>query len=205
MDENKKKMLEGKIYDPFIGDLQQERINCHNLCLEYNQLTDLPPRKDEIIKILFPDSENLYLQGPIFFDFGTNTHFGKNCYANFNFSVLDICPIHIGDNVFFGPNVALMNAVHPFLPEERNSYFDKEKGYITDMEYAKPINIGSDCWIAANVVIIGGVTIGEGCVIGAGSVVTRDIPPHSFACGNPCRVKRKITKEDSIYLKKELW
>ena len=85
MDENKKKMLEGKIYDPFIGDLQKERINCHNLCLEYNQLKDLDPRKDEIIKILFPDSENLYLQGPIFFDFGTNTHFGKNCYANFNF------------------------------------------------------------------------------------------------------------------------
>ena len=121
MDENKKKMLEGKIYDPFIGDLQKERINCHNLCLEYNQLKDLDPRKDEIIKILFPDSENLYLQGPIFFDFGTNTHFGKNCYANFNFTVVDICPIHIGDNVFFGPNVSLVNAVHPLLSEERKS------------------------------------------------------------------------------------
>ena len=97
-----------------------------------------------------------------------------------------------------------MTPMHPYLPEERNLYVN-DKGIITDKEYAKPIVIEGETWIASNVIICGGVTIGTGCVIGAGSVVTRDIPANSLAAGNPCRVIREITKEDSIYLKKELF
>ena len=205
MTNNHKKMLEGKIYDPFEEKLVELRTRAHDLCREYSTLSETNPRRNEIIKELFPDAEGLCLMGPIFFDFGINTHFGKDCYANFNFTVLDCMPVKIGDRVFFGPNVSLVTPVHPLLSEERNPYFDEEKGYITDKEYNKPIVIGSDCWFGTNVVVIGGVTIGDGCVIGAGSVVTRDIPSNSLAVGNPCRVIRKITKEDSIYLKKELW
>ena len=205
MNENHKKMLEGKIYDPFVEDLRSMREKAHDLFTEFNQLKENDPRKAEIIKELFPDAVDLYIQGPLFIDYGINTHFGKGCYANFNFTVLDTCPIEIGDHVFFGPNVQLVNPLHPFLPEERNPYYDKEKGYVTDQEYGKPIKIGKDCWFGAGVIVVGGVTIGEGCVIGAGSVVTRDIPPHSLAFGNPCKVKRKITQADSIKLKKELW
>ena len=131
-------------------------------------------------------------------------YFGKGCFANFNLTILDCCPVSIGANVFIGTGVSIVTPVHPLLPTERNMYVN-EKGILTDKEYAKPIVIGSNCWIASNVTICGGVTIGDGCVIGAGSVVTRNIPAGSFAAGNPCRVIRKITKEDSIYTKKNLW
>ncbi len=97
-----------------------------------------------------------------------------------------------------------MTPIHSFLSDERNMFINKN-GVATDYEYAKPINIGSNCWIASNVTICGSVTIGSGCVIGAGSVVTKDIPEGCFTAGNPCRVIRKITEEDSIYLKKELF
>ena len=98
----------------------------------------------------------------------------------------------------------IASPVHPLLPNERNMYYD-ENNILTDKEYGKPIVIKKNCWIASNVVICGGVTIGEGCVIGAGSVVTKDIPDGVFAAGNPCKVIRKITEEDSIYKKEELW
>ena len=201
----KEKMLLGKIYDPAAEDLPSLRENAHDLCKEYNNLKESDPRRNEIIKELFPDSEGLNLTGPIFFDYGIFTKFGRGCYANFNFTVLDCAPVNIGKSVFFGVNVSLLTPVHPFIAKERNLYFNEKDGCYTDMEYAKPITIGDNCWIASNVVVIGGVTIGEGCVIGAGSVVTRDIPPHSFAAGNPCRVIREIDESDSIYLRKELW
>ena len=147
--------------------------------------------------------EGTYIQGPVQFDYG-NTTFGKECYANFNLTVLDVCPVTIGDRVFFGPNCSLVTPLHPYCKEER-CFKRKEDGTVYDLEYGKPITIGSDCWLASNVVVCAGVTIGEGCVIGAGSVVTRDIPPNSLAAGNPCRVIREITEADSVYLKKELF
>ena len=101
------------------------------------------------------------------------------------------------DNVMIGPNVTLATPMHPLLPEERNVR-KKEDGSFYNLEYAKPITIKDNCWLASNVVVCGGVTIGEGCVIGAGSVVTRDIPPYSLAAGNPCRVIRKITEKDHM-------
>lgn len=140
------------------------------------------------------------LQAPIYFDYGCNTTFGKFSGANFNFTCLDVCPVTIGDNVMIGPNVTLATPMHPLLPDERNIR-QREDGSVYNLEYAKPIVIENDCWLASNVIVCGGVTIGEGSVIGAGSVVTRDIPPHSLAAGNPCKVIRKITEMDRIELK----
>ncbi len=162
------------------------------------------PARKELLEMLLNNPNGVYLQGPIFFDYGEFTAFGKNCYANFNFTVLDCAPVTIGDNVFFGPNVTIATPIHPLLAEERNMYA-KPDGTLTDSEYAKPITVKSNCWIASNVVICGGVTVGEGCVIGAGSVVTRDIPDGVFAAGNPCKVIRKLTEQDSIKLKKDLY
>lgn len=205
MVDNKTLMIQGKIYDPSDPILVKERLTAHNLCREYNSLTEDAERRQEILKYFFPDAEGLYLTGPIFFDYGTNIKFGKNCYANFNFTVIDVCPVIIEDNVFFGPNVSILLPLHPLLAEERKLYFDEDKQYWTDKEYGKPVHIGEGTWIAGNVVINGGVKIGKHCVIGSGSVVTRDIPDGCLAFGNPAKVVRKLDKNDSIYLKKELF
>lgn len=197
----KEKMLLGKIYDPSDDELFKMRTKAHKLSQKYNNLYDDNKKRQKIIEKLIPNhGEGLYLQGPIYFDYGLFTSFGKNCYANFNFTVLDTCPVNIGDNVFFGPNCTIATPVHPFRWQERNMKL-KEDGTVYDDEYGKPITINSNCWIASNVVITGSVTIGEGCVIGAGSVVTRDIPPNSLAVGNPCRVIRQISEKDSVKYK----
>lgn len=202
----KEKMLAGKIYDPSDKELSETRLKAHKLSARYNSLfEDEEETRNKILSELIPDmGKGTYIQGPIQFDYGRFTSFGENCYANFNFTVLDVCPVKIGDNVFFGPNCMLATPVHPFRYQERNIKF-REDGTAYDDEYAKPITIGSNCWLASNVVVTGGVTIGEGCVIGAGSVVTRDIPANSLAAGNPCRVIREITEKDSIKYKKELF
>lgn len=201
----KEKMLAGKIYDPTDEELTILRTKAHRLSQHYNTLFEDDDLRNTIIDELIPSKgEGLYLQGPIYFDYGIFTSFGKNCYANFNFTVLDVCPVNIGSNVFFGPNCSLMTPLHPLRWQERNIKFKDDKTAYDD-EYAKPINIGDNCWIAANVGITGGVTIGEGCVIGAGSVVTKDIPANSLAAGNPCKVIREINEKDSIKYKKELF
>jgi hypothetical protein len=201
----KEKMLAGKIYDPTDEELTILRTKAHRLSQHYNTLFEDDDLRNTIIDELIPSKgEGLYLQGPIYFDYGIFTSFGKNCYANFNFTVLDVCPVNIGSNVFFGPNCSLMTPLHPLRWQERNIKFKDDKTAYDD-EYAKPINIGDNCWISANVVITGGVTIGEGCVIGAGSVVTKDIPANSLAAGNPCKVIREINEKDSIKYKKELF
>ncbi len=195
----REKMLSGRIYDTSDKELQAKFKRAHDLCTQYN--TALPSdekTREKILDELLPHrGEGAYLQGPIAFDYGENCTFGKNFYANFNFTVLDCGLVRIGDDVYFGPNCSLVPPVHPMLARERNIRV-KPDGTKYDLEYAKPITIGNNCWIASNVTIIGGVTIGDGCVIGAGSVVTRDIPPNSFAAGNPCRVIRAITENDSI-------
>lgn len=200
------KMLAGKLYDASDEALAVKRLRAHKLSKDYNDTyEDETAKRAEILKVLLPNlGKNSALQGPVQFDYGVNITFGDNFYANFNFTVLDCCPVTIGHDVFFGPNCSLMPPIHPLLPEERRLR-TKEDGSVYDLEYAAPITIGDNCWIAANVTVCGGVTIGSGCVIGAGSVVTRDIPSGVFAAGNPCRVIREITEKDSINLKKELW
>lgn len=195
----KEKMLAGQLYSPADPELSRLHRRAVKLARQYN-MTD---EEDEqalraIARELVPNAaEGLFLQPPVHFDYGCFTWFGKNGYANYNFTVLDCCPVRIGDNVMFGPNCTLATPVHPFWPAERNIRTAPD-GSLYDIEYARPITIGNDCWLASNVTVCGGVTIGDGCVIGAGSVLTRDIPPYSFAAGNPCRVIRPITERDRL-------
>lgn len=202
----KEKMLAGKIYDPSDEELTRLRVQAHRLSKDFNDTyEDEEEKRAEILKKLLPNlGKNSAVLSPIMFDYGVFTTFGERCFANFNLTVLDCCPVNIGDDVFFGPNCTIATPIHPLLNEERKLRF-KEDGTPYDLEYAAPINIGSGCWIASNVTVCGGVTIGKNCVIGAGSVVTRDIPDRVFAAGVPCKVIRPITENDSIYMKKELF
>lgn len=200
------KMLAGKLYDPSDKILEKQRKKAHRLSKDYNDTYDDEDKeRTEILKNLIPCmGEGTYFQGPIQFDYGLYTTFGKDCYANFNFTVLDSCPVIIGNNVFFGPNCTIATPIHPLIPKERNMC-RRENGEIYDLEYAKPIIIEDDCWLASNVIVCGGVTIGKGSVIGAGSVITKSIPCGVFAAGNPCKVIRKITENDSVKLKQDLF
>ena len=195
----KERMLKGLIYDPSDEELLALRKKSHKLCLEYNNTTeDDFEKRDAILKELdIKLGNNVYLQGPIYLDYGCFISIGDNSYANFNLTVLDTCPVTIGKNVFMGTGVSIVTPLHPLRYQERN-LFQKQNGQMTDDEYGKSIIIEDNCWIASNVIIVGGVTIGEGSVIGAGSVVTRSIPKNSLAVGNPCKVIREITEQDKI-------
>ena len=192
-------MIRGELYDPSDRELTAMRIRARKLARKYSSTDeDEPEKQTAILRELLSGSEYLPgLQAPVYFDYGCNTVFGKHCDVNFGFTCLDVCPVTIGDNVLIGPNVTIATPMHPLVPEERNVR-QREDGSLYNLEYAKPVTIEKDCWLAANVVVCGGVTIGEGSVIGAGSVVTRDIPPHSIAAGNPCRVIRQVTDEDRM-------
>ena len=206
MDSELEKMLRGALYDPSDPQLAQLRRQAHRLCKEYNDtLEEEEDRRSGILNALLPHlGEGTYLQGPIQFDYGRFTTLGCNCYANFHLTVLDCCPVTIGSNVLFGPNCSLVTPIHPLLAEERDLQL-RPDGSAYALEYAAPIVIGDSCWLSSNVTVCGGVTIGSHCVIGAGSVVTRDIPDHSFAAGVPCRVIRPITEKDSIRFRTELF
>ena len=196
----REKMAAGKVYDPFSEGMPEQRTRAHLLCRQYNETTEIDEdRRREILDELMPNrGENVYLQGPIYFDFGANITMGRDSYANFNFTVLDEGRVTIGSSVFIGPNVSLLTPIHPLRYQDRNSFFNEKTGAVTNLERAGAITIGDNCWIGGSVTVCAGVTIGEGCVIGAGSVVTRDIPAHSLAVGNPCRVLRPITDDDSF-------
>ena len=195
----KENMLSGRLYDPSDSELLSLRQRAHALSKAFNDTLETQEReRREILSALIGSlGENAYIQGPVQFDYGCFTAIGKNSYANFNFTCLDCAPVSIGANVFMGPNVSLLTPVHPLRWQERNLY-RKSDGTLTDREYARPITIEDDCWIAGNVTVCGGVTIGRGSVIGAGSVVTRPIPAGVFAAGNPCRVIRPITDADRM-------
>ena len=195
------KMLAGVLYDPAKDGLPEKRTRAHDLCREFNMLSETEERRETILRELLPHAgKNLFIYGPMIFDYGEYTSFGDNVFINFNFTCIDCAPVTIGNDVFFGPNVSILTPVHPMRFQERNM-FRNDEGNISDLEYARPISIGDNCWIAGNVTICGGVTIGNGCVIGAGSVVTRDIPDNTFAAGVPCRPVREITEKDAMDLK----
>lgn len=203
--QEKEKMLAGLIYDPADQELAELRQKAHRLSKEYNDRLETDEERVRLLDELLPNKGmNVYLQGPVQFDYGCFTTIGDNSYANFNFTCLDCCPVKIGSNVFMGPNVSLLTPVHPLRYQDRNIY-ERKDGVNTDKEYAKPITIGDNCWIAGNVTVCGGVTIGNGSVIGAGSVVTHSIPDGVFAAGVPCKVIREITEADSLENHPELF
>ena len=148
----------------------------------------------DIVKQLLGRSDGAWINPPFYCDYGFNIEVGRNFFANYNCTMLDVAKITIGDNCFMASNVAVYTAGHPIHPDSRNSMY----------EYGIPVTIGDNVWIGGNTVICPGVTIGSNCVIGAGSVVTRDIPDWSVAAGNPCRVIRKITDEDKRFYYKNI-
>lgn len=199
MEENTRRMLNGQPYRPDSHELNAFHEVAHRLCQDYNQLRDTDTtHRNQIIDQLMPHhGKQPYLQGPIQFDYGRFTTVGDHFYANFNLTVLDTCPITIGDNVMLGPNVSLITATHPLRWQQRNPR-QQSDGTFTDLELGQPINIGNNCWFGSNVTICPGVTIGDGCVIGAGAVVTHDMPANSLVVGVPARAVRQITENDHL-------
>lgn len=198
------RMRAGMIYDCLDARLAAVQKESHRLCDAYNGLgVDDEGEKQRILRLLFPQDDfgdYRVMEKPIFIDNCRELTIGKNFYSNIHFSYIGGCTASIGDHVFIGPYCTLATGIHALLPQERRIQVD-EAGKAHDYEYGKPICIGNDVWIASNVTICAGVTIGDGSVIGAGSVVTRDIPSGVIAFGNPCRVVRKLTPQDSIYLR----
>ncbi len=199
------KIMAGILFCPGDQELRKLKLRTHNLNTDYNKTyeDETEKRKEIISNIVGEIGENGFMQGPIYFHYGKHTKIGKNFFANFNLTVQDDACVTIGDNCNFGPNVTIVTPIHPMLPDERNLMFDKD-GVKRRFCYAKPVKIGNNCWFGANVVVCSGVTIGDDCVIGAGSVVVKDIPPHTFAAGNPCKVIREITEKDSMKYKPEI-
>ena len=142
-----------------------------------------------IVRELLDCSEGAFINPPFYCDYGSHIHVGKNFFANYNCTIIDVAPVTIGDNCQMAPNVAIYTAGHPVHPAARNTAY----------EYGIEITIGENVWIGGNTVILPGVHIGNNAVIGAGSVVTKDIPAWCVAAGNPCRVIREITEEDRNY------
>lgn len=147
----------------------------------------------KIVKELLGKSEDAFINPPFYCDYGSHIEVGKNFFANYNCTIIDVAKVKIGDNCQMAPNVAIYTAGHPLHPVARNSMY----------EYGISVTIGDNVWIGGNTVIMPGVHIGSNTVIGAGSVVTRDIPDWSVAVGNPCRVIKKITEEDKKYYYKD--
>ncbi|WP_242927962.1 sugar O-acetyltransferase [Pontibacter vulgaris] len=184
MKTEKEKMLAGELYDALDKQLSEERLQARLLLKQLNDSReDYPIERGRIIKELIPNAgEGLWLQPPFYCDYGYNIIVGEKVFFNFNCVVLDVMPVTIGSRTLFGPNVQIYTATHPLNYKER----------ATGLEFAKPITIGEDVWIGGSAIINPGVTIGKRSVIGAGSVVTKDIPADVFAAGNPCKVIREL-------------
>lgn len=189
----------GKMFTPAEPWRVEIKMRTHMLNQKYNTLTEfqMEERKEVLREILGELNENVTLQGPITFHYGRHTKIGKNTFINFNFTCQDDAEVTIGEHCDFGPNVTIVTPMHPLLPEERLKLMCPD-GVARRLCYAEPVHIGNNCWICANVTILPGVNIGEGCVIGAGSVVSKSIPPRSIAAGNPCRVIRTLSEADSM-------
>ncbi|HIX65915.1 MAG TPA: sugar O-acetyltransferase [Candidatus Anaerotruncus excrementipullorum] len=190
------KIFAGKMFDPRSQELRDLKHRAHIACQRYNAMDEYDPARQQVLReILGAAGKTFYFQGPVQLNYGCHTFIGENFFANFNLMVMDDARIYIGDHVCFGPNVSLMATNHPLLAQERMGL--DEQGRTTMAEYAQEIHIGNGVWLACNVVVLGGVHIGDGAVIGAGSVVTKDIPAGYLAMGVPCRPVRPITQADS--------
>jgi len=179
-------MLSGELYDALDPQLTEDRMKARLLIKQLNDSReDQVEERNQILKELIPHAgEGLWLQPPFYCDYGYNIKVGERVFFNFNCVVLDVTQVTIGSRTLFGPNVQIYTATHPMNYRER----------ATGLEYAKPITIGEDVWVGGSVVICPGVKIGNRCVIGAGSVVTKEIPPDVFAAGNPCKAIRTLNQ-----------
>lgn len=190
------KMQSGEIYDPNNEDIFKEQIKCLDRLYDFNATrpTELEKRS-EMLKEMFAEvGKDCYIEPPLHSNWGGNhIHLGNNVYFNFNATLVDDTHIYIGDCTMLGPNVVIATAGHPILPELR------EKA----LQYNLPVHIGKNCWLGAGVIVLPGVTIGDNTVIGAGSVVTKDIPANVVAVGNPCKVLREISEHDKEFYYKD--
>ena len=193
------KRAAGLLFFPGDPALKAIKLRTHKLNIDYNNTyEDETEKRAEILgEMLGELGEGSFLQGPVTFHYGQHTKIGKGVFINFNLTVQDDAEFVIADGCDFGPNVTIVTPVHPMLADERKR-MRNERGEEKRLCYAKPVHVGKNCWICANTTILPGVTIGDNCVIGAGSVVTRDIPANSFAAGNPARVIRTLTEADSM-------
>ena len=186
---NSERRDRGMAYISDDGVMEEQKV-CRRILQELNTVDRADFSKiSQLVKKLLGKSEGAYINPPFYCDYGTHIEVGKNFFANYNCTILDVATVKIGDNCQMAPNVAIYTAGHPLHPVARNSAY----------EYGIPVEIGDNCWIGGNTVILPGVHIGDNCVIGAGSVVTKDIPDWSVAAGNPCKVIRKITEEDKKF------
>jgi maltose O-acetyltransferase len=179
----RQKMVAGELYDPFDPELAAARERARDLCRALNATREVQrEERRRILRELFgAGGDTAWMQPPFFCDYGANIALGERVFFNFNCVVLDVCPVRIGGFTLFGPAVQIYTAMHPEDAAQRRG-----------REFGRPVEIGEDVWVGGGAIILPGVTIGARAIIGAGSVVTRDIPEGVFAAGNPCRVLRPV-------------
>ena len=184
----------GKLYDPNNGEILKEQAKRLKKLRSFNKVFNIGKRT-KMLKDMFDEfGEGCYIEPPFYANWaGKHIRFGKNVYANFNLTCVDDTYITVGDYTMIGPNVTITTAAHPVLPSLR------EKAY----QYNAPVNIGRNCWLGAGVTVLAGVTIGDNTVVGAGSVVNKDLPANVVAVGVPCKVLREIGEKDKIYYFKD--
>ncbi len=190
--ETEKLMHSGKIYYPSDENLLKLQAEHLNKLYDYNATRPTEgDKRQKMLKEMFAEiGEGCYIEPPFHANWGgKHVHFGKKVYANFNLTLVDDTHIYVGDNVMFGPNVTVATAGHPILPELRKKEY----------QYNMPVRIGNNCWLGAGVIVLPGVTIGDNTVVGAGSIVTKDLPANVVAVGNPCKVLRPIGPRDEEY------
>ena len=185
MSSERQKMLAGEMYDPLDPELAAARERARDLCQALNATREAqqPERRQVLCELFGRGGDTVWMQPPFYCDYGSNIELGERVFFNFNCVVLDVCPVRIGSFSLFGPAVQIYTAMHPFNARLRRH-----------QEFGKPVDIGSDVWVGGGAIILPGVRIGSQAVIGAGSVVTRDVPDGMFAAGNPCRVIRAISE-----------
>lgn len=193
----KEKLHTRELYLPDDEEIMQEQLLCLDRLYDFNMTrpTELSKR-EEMLKEMFAEiGKDCYIEPPFHSNWGgKHCHFGDCVYDNFNLTLVDDTHIYIGSNTMIGPNVTIATAGHPVLPELR------EQAY----QFNAPVHIGKNCWLGAGVIVLPGITIGDNSVIGAGSVVTKDIPENVIAVGNPCRILREIGEKDRKYYFKDL-
>ena len=190
--EAKKRMMEGRIYPPGDEEIMAEQVVCMQKLWEYNQIQpkDMDKRFAKLQDMFAEIGEGSYIEPPLHANFGgKHVHFGKNVYANYNLTMVDDTHIYVGDNTMIGPNVTIATAGHPIDPALRD----------VQAQFNMEVHIGKNVWIGGGCVLLPGVSIGDNTVIGAGSIVTKDIPANVVAYGNPCRVIREIGEHDRKY------